>query len=281
MFEQYSDSLARLYPEFTEGKTNVDGGGKNSLRFLTRSVTFQVTDNCNLACFVAGTKILMSDYTYKNIEDIQVGDEVIGFDEHTEKGKQLKLVPTKVTHTFVRHDETMRVTTKDGNSVVCTKEHPFLTNNYEWKRAIDIQAQDNLFICVDKDCLNTEVRELQYYGLYERVYNFETDTHTYVANNFLVHNCSYCYQINKGKRKMSFEVAKKYVDLLLSGDKGFKEYGITPELSKGIITEFIGGEPFLEVELIDDICDYMYTRMTPTSVPTSVMAPGALDFHIR
>ena len=33
--------------------------------------------------------------------------------------------------------------------------------------------------------------------------------------------CKYCYQINKGHRKMSFEVAKKFIDLILSGEKGF------------------------------------------------------------
>lgn len=69
--------------------------------------------------------------------------------------------------------------------------------------------------------------------------------------------CKYCYQINKGKRKMSLEVAKKYVDLLLSGDKGFHEY-VNPEISPGLVIEFIGGEPFMEIELIDEICDYFF-----------------------
>ncbi len=65
--------------------------------------------------------------------------------------------------------------------------------------------------------------------------------------------CSYCYQINKGTRRMSWEVAKAMVDNLLSGEKGFKEYlGDSP----AVILDFIGGEPFLEIELIDKIVDY-------------------------
>lgn len=67
--------------------------------------------------------------------------------------------------------------------------------------------------------------------------------------------CKYCYQINKGCDKMTFTTAKTFIDLLLSGDKGFKEY-INPEISPAIILEFIGGEPFLEIELIDQIVDY-------------------------
>lgn len=67
--------------------------------------------------------------------------------------------------------------------------------------------------------------------------------------------CSYCYQINKGHRVMSLETAKKAIDLIMSGEKGFHEY-INPEKSPGIILEFIGGEPFLQVDLIDQIIDY-------------------------
>lgn len=72
--------------------------------------------------------------------------------------------------------------------------------------------------------------------------------------------CKYCYQINKGKRRMSLDTAKKYIDLLLTGEKGMKEY-LHPENSPALIIEFIGGEPFLEIELIDQICDYLFDKM--------------------
>ena len=71
--------------------------------------------------------------------------------------------------------------------------------------------------------------------------------------------CTYCYQINKGNRKMSFETAKKYIDLLLSGEKGFSKY-VGVENTPGIVLDFIGGEPLLEVELIDKIIDYFRMR---------------------
>ena len=105
-FEQYTDMISRLYPE----KHHLpEGMLKEGERVLSQCVTFQVTDDCNLACFIAGTKILMSDFSCKNIEDIKVGDKVLAFDEHTEKGKQLKLIPTTVTHTFLRHDYVRKI----------------------------------------------------------------------------------------------------------------------------------------------------------------------------
>jgi radical SAM peptide maturase (CXXX-repeat target family) len=65
---------------------------------------------------------------------------------------------------------------------------------------------------------------------------------------------------------MSFETAKKFVDLLLSGEKGMKDY-VSPEISPAIVLEFIGGEPFLEVELIEQVCDYFFEKTTEMQHP--------------
>ena len=66
--------------------------------------------------------------------------------------------------------------------------------------------------------------------------------------------CRYCYMTGKNKKnKMSFEVAKKAVDYILSERDYFKE--------EAVIWEFVGGEPFLEIDLIDRICDYIKQQM--------------------
>ena len=62
--------------------------------------------------------------------------------------------------------------------------------------------------------------------------------------------CSYCYQINKGHHKMSFETAKKFIDKILYNDQSINNY-VRPENAIGVILEFIGGEPLLEIDLID------------------------------
>lgn len=481
--EQYQDQIARLFPEYAIP-------GENHI--LSQTVTFQVTDDCNLACFVAGTKILMDDFSYKNIEDVKIGDRILAFDENTPKGKQLKLVPTTVTHTFIRHDKVRKIQTKDGGEIVCTNEHPFLDGRRQWVRAEDINTSkkltkflglesyrkadinnldyikgytisaflgdghmpfykhcnpisnstnsqsrlavkdseileriklylpllgieftthpfkistiDNAYVdaiylnkknslklkeliesnwnindtynyycgflagiidtegSIEKKCgyirifnshdgiikqcqtaldklgfeytmdkerqgtnlvlktirlLNprntTEVLRFQlivqcavirknykaYYNssafkredvtsvsetyAHETVYNLETETHTYIANNFAVHNCNYCYQICKGKRRMSFETAKKYIDLIISGEKGFSDY-INPVISPGIIIEFIGGEPFMEIDLINQVCDYFVNRLIELQHPWatkymfSICSNGVLYF---
>lgn len=78
--------------------------------------------------------------------------------------------------------------------------------------------------------------------------------------------CTYCYQINKSVRRMKFEDAKLFIDKLLSGEDGFNEY-VSVKNSPGIVIEFIGGEPFLEVDLIDQIVDYFRLRTIELNHP--------------
>lgn len=50
---------------------------------------------------------------------------------------------------------------------------------------------------------------------------------------------------------MSFDVAKRFIDMLLAAkDDNDNEY-VNSENSPGLIIEFIGGEPFLEIDLMD------------------------------
>ena len=66
--------------------------------------------------------------------------------------------------------------------------------------------------------------------------------------------CRYCYMTGKNnKGKMSFQIAKQAIDYILKERSLFNE--------KGVIWDFIGGEPFLEIELIDQISDYIKQQM--------------------
>lgn len=67
--------------------------------------------------------------------------------------------------------------------------------------------------------------------------------------------CTYCYEHGKGHESMSFETAKKFIDLLLNEEKGLDQYA-NKQKTPAVILEFIGGEPLLEIDLIDQIVDY-------------------------
>lgn len=66
--------------------------------------------------------------------------------------------------------------------------------------------------------------------------------------------CKYCYLVGKNnKERMTFDVAKQAIDYILSHDEDFRE--------ESVVWDFIGGEPFLEIDLIDKICDYIKTEL--------------------
>lgn len=66
--------------------------------------------------------------------------------------------------------------------------------------------------------------------------------------------CKYCYLVGKNsKERMSWDIAKQSIDYILDHESDFRE--------EAVIWDFIGGEPFLEIDLIDQICDYLKTEM--------------------
>lgn len=66
--------------------------------------------------------------------------------------------------------------------------------------------------------------------------------------------CKYCYLVGKNdKERMSFEIAKQAIDYILENESEFNE--------ESVVWDFIGGEPFLEIDLIDKICDYLKVEM--------------------
>ena len=68
--------------------------------------------------------------------------------------------------------------------------------------------------------------------------------------------CTYCYQIHKTPKVMSWEVAKAGVDLLFNMWIENKPDAFINQNTEFIILDFIGGEPMLQVGLIDKICTY-------------------------
>jgi superfamily II DNA or RNA helicase len=147
-------------------------------------------------CFPAGTIIGNN----KPIEKIKVGDYVESYDEH----KNI-FIKKRVSKTFKNKCSVLvEIKLKNGKKITCTPGHPFLTNN-GWVRAIDLNKNSKLFERIKNEKIkfskwigveSVEIYEQRSDGKFRSlcpdgfVYNLEVeDTHTYVANGFVVHNC--------------------------------------------------------------------------------------------
>ncbi|MBO5629970.1 MAG: radical SAM peptide maturase, CXXX-repeat target family [Aeriscardovia sp.] len=70
--------------------------------------------------------------------------------------------------------------------------------------------------------------------------------------------CHYCYLVGKNQRgKMTWETARKIVDFLMS----------LPVVEDTVVIDFIGGEPLLEIDLIEKISDYLVDSMKVMNHP--------------
>jgi len=236
--EQFGDYINRIY------------GGKN----LIPSITIQVCDYCSLCCTYCidgDSQIYMADNTYKPIKDISVGDIVFGYDEF----KPDVLIPAKVLNTFIHKSKVLEVHFSNGRKLIITDNHKVLTNDFLFKPIGDLSIGQSIYAYNDY-FYKTTIISIKELSEEIDVYNIETETGTYIAEGLAVHNC---YQINKQHHIMSFDTAKLFIDKLLTNEDNFViDYFHEP--LDGIILDFIGGEPFLQPNLIYDICTYFYKK---------------------
>lgn len=71
--------------------------------------------------------------------------------------------------------------------------------------------------------------------------------------------CTYCYQHDKTPRAMTPEIGRRAIDLILAGDERSRGY-IDSTKCPGCVIEYIGGEPLLEIDLLDELTDYFMER---------------------
>ncbi|MEU9174058.1 polymorphic toxin-type HINT domain-containing protein [Streptomyces sp. NPDC048420] len=145
---------------------------------------------CN-RCFLAGTDVLMAGGTTKDIEDVQVGDEVQATDPQTgESG------PRKVTRLIItehdKHFNELSIATEDGiEKLTATFEHPFWSpSEGDWVDAGALKPGMTLLTDEGTTAIITGNRA---FARYARTYNLTVeDLHTYYvlagATPVLVHN---------------------------------------------------------------------------------------------
>lgn len=90
---------------------------------------------------------------------------------------------------------------------------------------------------------------------HEKTLRMATKNITFVVTEACNLACTYCYECNKDHSKfLTKENAKKAIDILLNNS--YLSGYIHSDYNKCVIIEFIGGEPFLAVDVMDFICDY-------------------------
>jgi len=139
-------------------------------------------------CFVAGTEIELANGDSKNIEDIIVGDEVIGWkDNERINGVVIELKPTYLGNRSLYNINDLKITFTD--------EHPFLTKD-GWKSIAPDEGTEYGLLVVGDEINHegewitiNEFKEIEGEDYNQPVYNFTVeDIHSYIADGVIVHN---------------------------------------------------------------------------------------------
>jgi len=132
------------------------------------------------SCFLPGTEISTS-YGFNSIEDIEVGNYVLSYNEETGENEI-----SSVSETFVHEaDEYLII----NGILKVTHNHPMWINN-EWKEISGAKKGDVLKDVEGEDIIVKTIETVQEPVT---VYNLEVSgTHTYYAESLLAHNKAEC-----------------------------------------------------------------------------------------
>ncbi|MDR0454089.1 MAG: hypothetical protein LBH05_04680 [Deferribacteraceae bacterium] len=152
-------------------------------------------DGLDVLCLGAGTKILMSDNSLKNIESIQEGELIKSYDF-----KNKKLINSKVTKLISSTHSNLLKLKFVGNEIITTRDHPFWTENNVWA-ADDAEKANKHYIqktkveklqiggkvFIPEKNVFLEIDDIEFIDIKQTTYTIElSESDNYIANGLLV-----------------------------------------------------------------------------------------------
>ena len=213
------------------------------------SKAVQAIQNAAPKCFKAGTLIACLDQagkeTLKPIEEIEVGDKVLAYDEET--GEQCY---KEVVRLFRNETQEWHHVFVNGEEIVCTAEHPFYVEGKGFVPARELKERDNLLLS-DGSKVEIDSLRIEYVDIPETTYNFEVkDFHTYYVShsNVLVHNVCEKAAMRAAKRSENISINEKPIEvknIKMVGENGQTYYAKAELYSNGkFIRNDLGGHLF-------------------------------------
>lgn len=160
-------------------------------------------------CFVGGTKVTMADGSKKDIEDIQVGEKVLTYDEVSKQ--QIIRPVSEAIHHDSRWTDLYSFEFSDGSKVTSNDEHRFFIADREiylsaeqiykkWSAGESVKMLNSSRQLVQVTAISIDHKNVPLYNLHvEGLYDqgdendlYTKSNHNYFAGNILVHNRKNC-----------------------------------------------------------------------------------------
>lgn len=208
--EDFEDALNNASHKGLDAFANgfMIGAAIGSVGLITKSIK-------PIACFTSGTLIALGNDTFKCIENININDYVLSYDEVTKQLSSQKVIDIFEKEVY----QTLNLVI-DGKLIETTYNHPFYCPTYDsWIMASDLCPGDYVLSSTGQLLM---IEDKFFINHYEpvKVYNFTVENnHTYFVGDdeVLVHNdCDELTQkeINNARSKAGRDNKKQALDKL-------------------------------------------------------------------
>jgi len=163
-------------------------------------------------CLTPETPILTDDLKWKSLEDIKIGDGIVGVDEYPEAPRASRSYRQAIVENKRKlKADCLKITLADGRSVICSKNHKWLVKRptaegYFWREAEKLYAGMRMCISLiaKKSWDGVRIRskytknylsiiDIENVGIKD-VIDIQVSTRAFVANGIVSHNSDndYC-----------------------------------------------------------------------------------------
>jgi intein/homing endonuclease len=219
----------------------------------------------NRYCFIAGTKITLENGDTKNIEDIEVGDIVLTYNEVSNLNEY-----NKVTHLYKpMHDDLVEYTLSNGKTITSTFDHPYYVNGiglasyspdltnvrYEnLSNVTQIKVGDILNLQNGETESIVSIEEKDKVSVQTYIFTVENN-HNFYANEVLVHNKGGGFCFVAGTKVTMADGSEKNIEDVVVGEEviSFNESTLKNEVKK-----VIG----LKTPIHNDLVKYEFANQT-------------------
>lgn len=141
-------------------------------------------------CVDPKTLIFLPDGSLKKIKDVNIGDEIMGYDE------DFGIITSSIVlNKWFSYKSSYLITLENEKSLICSGNHRWLTSD-GWKYTFDERkgapgpflSVDDIVCGVDKEN-NSKIISIEKFRNNQELVDITTSTETFIANGFISHNC--------------------------------------------------------------------------------------------
>jgi hypothetical protein len=135
-------------------------------------------------CLIPDTLILMSNFKWKKLDDVCIGDSIIAVDEFPSIGSRRRLQVSTVEAKNEVYEPSFDVLMSDGSRLTATGQHRFLSDGI-WKTVSDLRVGENIDRIPGMD--NKQIISITPSAT-QRMIDLQTSSKTFIAEGFISHN---------------------------------------------------------------------------------------------